>query len=200
MSDLLFNPDVLAPEAMEKLKSFEALLLKWNKKLNIVSANNESLIWNRHILDSLQLIPFLGSANKVADMGSGIGFPSIPLALACPNLDVFAIEVNKKKQALMNEAVKELGIPNFHLLPDSVHSVVISHLDAVCCRAFGEFMRDAQLAYKMLRPGGCFLTYKLEEENRVPEGFEAVANHRYQLPNYPRAFNVVITQKFREFE
>ncbi len=200
MAELLYDPESVPERGLEKLKKFEELLTKWNQNMNIVSPKDIPLIWTRHILDSLQMIPFLKGANKLADMGAGIGFPSIPIAIACPEINIFAIEPHNKKVSLFTQLLRELGIPNIHVLPEKVETVIVSHMDIVCCRAFGEFMRDSQLAYKMLKPGGKFITFKADPETRVPSGFDKVTNHEYLLPNYAREFNIVVTQKLSEFD
>ena len=97
MSKLLYSTENLSEKAVEKLVAFRDLIIKWNENINIVSSKDVPNIWMRHIIDSLQITPFLGSINKLADMGAGIGFPSIPLAIACPELNIFAIEPNSKK-------------------------------------------------------------------------------------------------------
>lgn len=198
--DLLFDVSSVSDPQLEKLRKYEAFLKKWNKNVNIVSASNANIIWERHIVDSLQLVPLLADVSKIADMGSGFGLPAVPLAIACPDINVFAVEANTKKTALLTELTRELGLPNLHVLPEKVQKVVISHMDAVCCRAFGEFIRDAGLAYKMLKPGGIFLTFKSEEELRVPNGFEKVTNRKYRLKNYTRDFHIVVAYKFGEFD
>lgn len=198
--NLIFQPENLDDKILEKLKSFESLLQRWNANIKIFSAGNEHLVWNRHIVDSLQMIPKIKGSNKVADMGTGIGFPSIPLAIACPDINFFAIEPNEKKSALITQVIRELTLPNVHVLPYRVEKVVISHVDIVCCRAFGEFLRDAQLAYKMLKPAGLFITFKSEFEDRVPKGFDRVNNYPYRLPNYLKEFNLVVAEKFCDFD
>jgi 16S rRNA (guanine527-N7)-methyltransferase len=198
MANLLLDPSILDEKIQKKLKDLESLLKKWNKNINLVSEQDEAQIWERHIVDSLQLIPFFQEVNKLADMGSGPGLPSVPLAIACPDIDVFAIEPKQKQAALMAELIREIRIPNLHVLSERVEKVFLSHMDVVCCRAFGEFTRDARLAYKMLKPGGAFMTFKTAEETAIPQGYEKVENHAYQLPNNPRRYNVVIAYKAGE--
>ena len=72
----------------------EEILHRWNKNLNLVSKQDEDAIWERHIVDSLQIIPFFEDVNKLADMGSGPGLPSLPLAIAKPDIDFFAIDMD----------------------------------------------------------------------------------------------------------
>jgi 16S rRNA (guanine527-N7)-methyltransferase len=198
MSGLLIDPASLNEKTQKKLQLLEAIFQRWNKNLNLVSKGDENSIMERHIIDSLQLIPFFNDVNKLADMGAGVGLPSLPLAIARPDIDFFAIEPNQKKCALMQEIVREIKIPNFHVLAERVEKVYLSHMDVVCCRAFGEFSRDARLAYKMLKPQGHFMTFKAQPELTVPTGYEKLENHVYLLPGIPRKYYVVITAKAGE--
>jgi len=198
MGNLLLNPSVLDDKTIQKLRSLEAFLRKWNKNINLVSESDEPALWDRHIVDSLQLMPYFKNVNKMADMGSGVGLPSTPLAIANPDIDVFAIEPKQKQTILTAELIREIRIPNLHVLNERVEKVFLSHMDVVCCRAFGEFSRDARIAYKMLKPGGLFMTFKTAEETALPQGYEKVENHAYQLPNNPRKYYVVIATKTGE--
>jgi len=198
MNELLLNPSKLDEKIQKKLRSLEAIYRRWNKNLNLVSKQDEPAIWERHIVDSLQIIPFLNDVNKLADMGAGVGLPSLPLAIACPDIDFFAIEPIQKKCAMMQEITREIRIPNFHVLAERVEKVYLSHMDVVCCRAFGEFHRDARLAYKMLKPQGQFITFKTQANQEIPQGYEKVERHSYVLPGIPRKYYIVVATKAGE--
>jgi len=198
MPGLLVDPASFDEKTQQKLRMLEDIFRRWNKNLNLVSKQDEGTIWERHIVDSLQIIPFFEEVNKLADMGSGPGLPSLPLAIAKPDIDFFAIEPIQKKCSLMQEITRELKIPNFHVLAERVEKVYLSHMDVVCCRAFGEFSRDARLAYKMLKPQGQFMTYKTQAEQVAPNGYEKLENHMYLLPKIPRKYFVVVASKAGE--
>src|SRR6187402_3378203 len=104
---LLLDPSTLDEKIQTKLRTLESIYRRWNKNLNLVSPNDEALIWERHIVDSLQLMPFFHEVNKLADMGAGPGLPSLPLAIARPDIDFFAIEPTEKKCALMQGIIRE---------------------------------------------------------------------------------------------
>ncbi len=198
MNELLIDPSKFDEKIQKKLRALEAIYKRWNKNLNLVSKQDESAIWERHIVDSLQVIPFLKDVNKLADMGAGCGLPSLPLAIACPDIDFFAIEPVQKICALMQEITREIRIPNFHVLAERVEKVYLSHMDVVCCRAFGEFYRDARLAYKMLKPQGQFITFKTQSDQEIPQGYEKVESHAYVLPGIPRKYYIVAATKAGE--
>ena len=198
MNGLLIDPLKFEDKIQSRLRALEAIYRRWNKSLNLVSKQDESAIWERHIVDSLQIIPFFSDVNKLADMGAGIGLPSLPLAIARPDIDFFAIEPIQKKCSLMQEIIREIRIPNFHVLTERVEKVYLSHMDVVSCRAFGEFYRDARLAYKMLKPQGQFMTFKTQPYYEIPQGYEKVENHDYLLPGIPRKYYVVVATKAGE--
>ena len=198
MNSLLIDPSKLDDKIQKKLRALEAIYRRWNKNLNLVSKQDEPTIWERHIVDSLQIIPFFEGVNKLADMGAGVGLPSLPLAIARPDIDFFAIEPIQKKCALMQEIIREIKIPNFHVLTERVEKVYLSHMDVVCCRAFGEFYRDSRLAYKMLKPQGNFITFKTKPHEEVPQGYEKVESHDYVLPTVPRKYYVIVATKTGE--
>ena len=99
------------------LESFAALLLKWNAVQNLVSRETEKSVWNRHILDSLQLLPLIGhrqgAALSVLDVGSGGGLPAIPLAIALKGsgAEFTLVEPIGKKVSFLRTAIRELGVP-----------------------------------------------------------------------------------------
>ena len=198
MNGLLLDPVKLDDKIQKKLHALESIYRRWNKNLNLVSKQDDAAIWERHILDSLQIIPFFNDVNKLADMGAGVGLPSLPLAIARPDIDFFAIEPIQKKCSLMQEIIRELRIPNFHVLTERVEKVYLSHMDVVCCRAFGEFYRDARLAYKMLKPQGHFITFKTQPHHEIPEGYERVESHDYVLPSIMRKYYVIVATKAGE--
>lgn len=97
-------------ETLEKWERFQALLLEWNKKINLVGKNEIKQLFNRHILDSAQvglMIPERRSA--ILDFGSGAGFPGMILAMMGFN-NIVLVEVDKRKCAFLYEAARQCEI------------------------------------------------------------------------------------------
>ena len=94
-------------ETEERLDRYVELLLYWQSKVNLVSPSTLRELWTRHVADSLQLIPLAPQARIWADLGSGGGFPGLPIALAGEVVTrVHLIESNGKKAAFLREAVR----------------------------------------------------------------------------------------------
>ena len=101
-------------ETLERLDRFVALLLRWQATINLVGKSTLETLWTRHIADSLQLFDLAPQARTWIDLGSGAGFPGIPIGCAlaaAPGAAVHLVESNAKKAALLREAARITGAP-----------------------------------------------------------------------------------------
>ena len=145
-------------ETTARLDRFTALLLDWQSRINLIAASTVPVLWTRHIADSLQLLAIAPDARKWVDLGSGGGFPGVPIACALAeqgSAEVHLIESNKKKAAFLREAVRITGAPAI------VHAVRIADfcqsfrgaLDAVTARALAPLPELLSMAYPLLKKG-----------------------------------------------
>lgn len=96
-------------ESWDRVAAFTRLLLQWQQRINLISPASIPDIWERHVLDSLQLLPLLPPGTTAfADLGSGSGFPALPLAIAS-GAEVHLYESNGKKAAFLREALRQSG-------------------------------------------------------------------------------------------
>jgi 16S rRNA (guanine527-N7)-methyltransferase len=145
-------------ETVARLDRFAALLLDWTDRMNLIAASTVPVLWTRHIADSLQLLAIAPQARKWADLGSGAGFPGLPIACALADqssAEVHLIESNKKKAAFLREAVRVTGAPAV------VHAERVADfargfhdpLDAVTARAVAPLSELLSIAYPLLKSG-----------------------------------------------
>ena len=145
-------------ETVARLDRFVALLLYWHNRMNLIAASTVPTLWTRHIADSLQLLAIAPQARKWADLGSGGGFPGLPIACALAeqnSAEVHLIESNKKKAAFLREAVRVTGAPAV------VHAERVAdfaqasrgELDAVTARALAPLPELLSIAYPLLKRG-----------------------------------------------
>jgi 16S rRNA (guanine527-N7)-methyltransferase len=143
-------------ETEARLDRFAALLLDWQGRMNLIAASTVPTLWTRHIADSLQLLAIAPQARKWADLGSGGGFPGLPIACALADrssAEVHLIESNKKKAAFLREAVRVTGAPAV------VHAERVADfarkfrgdLDAVTARALAPLPELLAIAYPLLK-------------------------------------------------
>ena len=178
--DFKFSDNSLA-----NLSLFHDILLKWNKKYNLISKSTENDIWNRHILDSAQLLSFLRPTkfDKISDLGSGAGFPGLVLAFFYENM-VFHVKLYEKspvKRDFLNEIKDKVGIQNLFICKD-VYSEEIDS-DIIVCRAFKKLKEIIRISREKIKKPHKLLILKgknaQEEINKVSLG----ENYSYKLEN-----------------
>jgi len=104
-------PEPISRETAERLAIYQALLLKWQAKINLISPETVSTAQSRHFDDSAQLVPLIPSPVKtIYDLGSGAGFPGLVIALIRPDLAVTLIESDSKKCAFLHTVSRETGV------------------------------------------------------------------------------------------
>jgi 16S rRNA (guanine527-N7)-methyltransferase len=97
-------------ESLERLALFIGLLFQWQARMNLVASSTLKTVWSRHVIDSLQALPLIqdGPEGAIADLGSGGGFPGVPLAIVSGRR-VNLFEANAKKAAFLHEALRLTG-------------------------------------------------------------------------------------------
>ena len=94
-------------ETAARLDRFVALLLDWQRRINLIASSTEAKLWTRHVADSLQLLALAPEARRWVDLGSGGGFPGLVIACALADTEgaeVHLVESNAKKAAFLREA------------------------------------------------------------------------------------------------
>src|SRR4030081_103395 len=129
-------------EQIVLIQRYMSLLLAWNEKINITAIRDPLEMLYRHFCESMYAavaVPLQGG--RLADVGSGGGFPGLALKLIRPELQDFLIESNVKKATFLAEAVRGLALADTRVLVDRYEEVgeEITPVDFVCSRALGEF-------------------------------------------------------------
>ena len=107
----------LAQEQIEQFLGYLDLLLKWNRKMNLTALRTPAEIISRHFLDSLALLPYLPETGRLLDIGSGAGFPGLPVKIVRPGLTVDLVEATAKKVSFLKEAIRRLGLSGVEVWP-----------------------------------------------------------------------------------
>ena len=149
------------------------LLAKWNRVHNLTAVRDAEQMVVLHVLDSLSLVPHLGNARSVVDVGTGAGFPGVPIAIARPDIEVTLVDSSHKKCAFLEQARTELGLANIRVVCERVeHWQPPQAFDVVVSRAFAELSDFVSQAGHLARPGGRLLAMKgvhpFDEISRVP--------------------------------
>lgn len=209
MSQILNNALDLLAANRDKFDIYRDLLLRWNDKINLTSIINPSDIDELHFLDSIQplslIVPreTLISPLTVIDIGSGAGFPGIPLKIVYPSLKICLVDSVKKKCDFMKEVCRKLGLENVSVvhkrLTDSEPATGIHFLVAIS-RAALHLSDFLKIASANLRSGGMAIAMKGDEiADEIDEaqfamkkyGFSEIKSMPYQLPFSGRKMRLV---------
>src|SRR6266853_3453750 len=130
------------PEQLSMIQRYITMLLAWNEKVNLTAIRDPLEILYRHFCESMfaaVAVPL--QAGRLADVGSGGGFPGLALKIIRPKLQVFLIESNVKKATFLAEVVRELELADTRVLVSRYEELgeEITPLDFACSRALGEF-------------------------------------------------------------
>jgi 16S rRNA (guanine527-N7)-methyltransferase len=116
---------ILNATQIEQFTVYQQELLKWNAKINLISEKSAKEIVSRHFLDSLTALQFIDNHNaRIIDIGSGAGFPGIPLKIACPELQLYLLESNRKKVSFLKHIIRLLGLTETFVLHERVENVI----------------------------------------------------------------------------
>lgn len=143
----------------DQLKHYLELLIEWNKKFNLTAITDPSAITMYHFDDSLALARHIdfNTVHSIADIGTGAGFPAIPLKIMFPHLKTILIEVNNKKRSFLAHIVQELALDNVIIYPYDWRTFLRTHehkIDYFLARAS---LQPEELV-RVFKPGSAYKT------------------------------------------
>jgi 16S rRNA (guanine527-N7)-methyltransferase len=145
-------------ETLDRLEMFGSLVIKWNKAINLIAKSSEAEIWQRHIVDSAQLIEFIPkNAQTLCDLGSGGGFPGIVIAVIAreilPDLTVTLVESDKRKAVFLGQAARDLGL-SVSVKSCRIEDLPAQNADVISARALSALVELLPFAVRHLKLGG----------------------------------------------
>ena len=184
--------------------------LEENSKINLISKNEEKFLWEKHVFDSLGAELFFNKYTKdlqnktLIDIGTGGGFPAVPLAIRYPELKITALDSIRKKLTAIENITRDLKINNLEILHERAENLTTKY-DFVTSRAVATLDKISAYALPLLKKDGYFIAYKsrktdeeIEQANSTIKrlGGKIIDILEYKLPLeeiYER--NLVIIQK-----
>jgi len=148
------SPAVVSRETEDRLERFLDLLLRWNARINLVSGKDTGALRERHVADSLQLLPLLPEGDgALVDLGSGGGFPGLVLAAAVSR-PVHLVEADRRKAAFLQAAAAELGLSHVVVHPVRIEALHLPPVGVVTARALAPLTVLLPWAAELLAPEG----------------------------------------------
>ena len=185
----------LTEAQIDLFEDYRETLLLWSGKMNLISLQSELDLPVRHFIDSLTLLPYLPAGpGTLLDIGSGAGFPAIPVKIFRNNLHVTLLEASRKKCSFLKEVIRRLGLREISVLNCRLEELLKKDLkpsfDVIVSRATLKLPELLRGGLPLLKPGGVLAAMKgpgLEEEAAALESlnhtfFRIVGSHPFSLP------------------
>ena len=189
-----FGIDLSATRAAQMLRLLDELD-DWNQRMNLTAIRDRGAQLTKHLLDSLSLQPLLQGA-RIADVGTGAGFPGIPLAIANPDREFTLLDSTAKKLKFVDHVAQTLGLTNI----TTVHARAEAfrtpwRFDTVTSRAVGPVGRFVEWSGHLCVGGGRLLAMKgrepQDELQALPSGWKVAAVHRVEVPGLDEERHIV---------
>ena len=181
--EILKNELGFSDSSIKKIKKFHNYLLEYNKRYNLISKNTEKNIWNRHILDSAQIIKFIDESkdNNIVDFGSGGGFPGLIIAFHNENVR-FHVKLYDKspvKRAFLSNIKEKLDIKNIDIEND-VYGKKIS-ADLIVCRAFKKLEEILKISREIVKKPHKLIILKGKNAQSEINNVSLDSNYSYKI-------------------
>ncbi len=201
----------LTDDMIDKFFSYMTLLKEWNSKMNLTAIEKDRDVVIKHFIDSLSIMPFLENRElTLVDMGTGAGFPGVPLKIVHSALNITLTDSLKKRLTFLDEVIKSLKLKKIH----TVHSRAedLGHdkshrekYDVTVARAVASLPILLEYCLPLLRPGGIFIAMKGSDIKEVQSsdkalstlGGEIVKIKKIILPFTDNERNIILIKKFR---
>lgn len=188
-------------------ENYIKIFLEENFKVNLISKNDAQYLWEKHIYDSLSIELFFekyGYPKQLLDIGTGGGFPAVPIAMTYPKIEVTAVDSISKKIRAVNTIKEALNLQNLNLICARIETLDNKY-EVITSRAVSSLKNICQYAFPLLEKGGYFVAYKSVKTNEeIKEATPILKKHKvkivdiisYKLPTQEELTrNLIVIQK-----
>ncbi len=206
-----FNIDI-TNEQIEKLNKYMNLLLEWNEKINLTAIVDPEEVKLKHFADSLTVLKYINDNMKIIDVGTGAGFPGIPLKIMKSNIKITLLDSLNKRINFLNTVIDELNLENIETIHGRAEEIARNKLyrekyDIAVSRAVANLSTLTEYMLPFVKVGGkciCMKGANIDEEldrakNAIKElGGEVENVDNFYLSNNENERNIIIIKKIKE--
>lgn len=181
MEELLINYAkelhiILNEDKVKKFLKYYELLIEWNEKMNLTAITGYKDVVIKHFIDSISIVNIIdiNGENSLVDVGTGAGFPGIPLKIVFPSLKVVLVDSLDKRVKFLNHVIKELGLKDITAIharaEEFGQTKYREKFDFCVTRAVSNLSVISEYCLPLVKVGGYFIPYKSKEvENEISE-------------------------------
>ncbi len=201
-----FLPDISVAQ-WEQLETFCREVQAWNRHTNLVSQRDSERLWTHQVLPSLAALRLVDIPRGccLLDMGSGGGFPAIPLKIVRPDLRMWLVDSVRKKKLFLQRVIAELNLSDVEIinerlerLPARPGEAFSAQFEVITARALAEVPQLIRWGSPLLQPDGFFLFWKGSRDIPELEKHAEALGYRYQVHRLPRELHQ-FSPKFPDF-
>ncbi len=168
-----------------KLLTLLEQLIKWNKAYNLTAIKDPMEGLTLHLLDSLAVVPYIRQ-QSILDVGTGAGFPGLPLAIMLPRVKFTLLDSNSKKIRFIRQLIHLLDLNNVHVIHSRVELLREEHYEGIISRAFASIADMLEMTEHLLGENGRWLAmkgqYSDQEIADLSEKAQQIARHTLKIP------------------
>ena len=197
-----------------QLKQFETymkLLIEWNEKFNLTAITHPEDIILKHFIDSLTVLKYIKQTDKVIDIGTGAGFPGLPLKIVCSEIDMYLADSLNKRINFLNIVIESLTIKNINTIHTRIEDLgkdktYREKFDVVTSRAVANFNVLLEYMLPLLKIGGrciCMKGSNIEEIENSKKALDILGGEietieELELPSSDIKRNIIIVKKVKK--
>lgn len=155
---------------IEQFNKYYDLLIEWNNKVNLTAITEKEEVWKKHFEDSISIIKAIdmNSVENLIDVGTGAGFPGIPIKIMFPHIKLTLLDSLNKRINFLNIVISELGLDNVETIHGRAEDFGKDKLyrekfDICVSRAVANLATLSELCIPFVKVNGCFISYKAEK-------------------------------------
>ena len=214
-------PEICVPLSAEEIRSFQiyaSMLREKNKVMNLTAVDDDNGIAMKHFIDSLTLCPYIMEEEEktgrtdltLADIGTGAGFPGLPLKISMPELQVTLMDSLEKRLKFLDEVITALDLKDCNTVHSRAEDAgrnkkFREKYDIVTARAVAKLSVLAEYCLPLVKVGGVFLAMKAHSEEEEAEGAKAIAllggtiekTDTFKLPGTDMERTIIVVRKIR---